>query len=207
MISMRTTNLWSFRKTTSASYVSCSKKSISNAKSAIKVRARIASKTSQKEARNVISTKVFIIVRSVIMLDQWILKTKFWEILWTILTLFAMTNVNKLILSMIWINTNKETSVGLVTKDPQTRNQDDKNLLLSQSLNSQELLLSSNSQLFLLLSLSLQVKMSKTQDQPRECATCCKKTQRIFTLLISKIHQVEFSKVDFKINSHIIFKL
>ena len=66
---MRVINLWSFRKTTSASYASCLKRSISSAKSVIKVHARTALKISQKEAKSATLTKEFTIVQSVTTLD------------------------------------------------------------------------------------------------------------------------------------------
>jgi len=206
-ISMRVTNLWSFRKITSANCALCSKRSISSAKSVIKDHARTALKTFQKEVRSAILTKVFIIVRFATTLDQWIHKTKFWGTLWTILISSAMTNVNRLILSTICWNTNRETSVGLGTKDLRISSQNQKRLLHNRSLRIQPLLLPLRRRLFLWRNLCSQVKVSRIRGQPLECAICCKKTPKIFMLLISKIHPVEFSKGDFKTNFHIISKL
>ena len=118
-----------------------------------------------------------------------------------------MTSVNKFMLLLIIWNTSKEISAILDIKDNRRSNQNqNKSQWLNRSCSNQPRQFSRR-QLFLSLNLCFQVKITRIRDLPSECAICCKKTPKTFTLLISKIHPVEFSKEEFKINSHIISKL
>lgn len=146
-------------------------------------------------------------VRSAPRLVNLIHKTRFWRMWWTILTLNAMTSARKFILSLIMWDTSKEISVMLVIRDNRRSNQ---NRNRSRWLNqwcSNKLRQFSRRQLFLSLNLCFRVKIIRIRDLRSECAICCKKIPKTSTLLISKIHPVESSKVEFKINSHIISKL
>jgi len=133
-------------------------------------------------------------------------KTRFWRMWWTILTLNAMTSADKFILSLIMWDTSKEISAMLVIRDNRSNQDRSRSQWLNQWC-SNKLRQFSRHQLFLLLNLCFREKSIRIRDLRSECAICCRKTPKTSTLLISRILPVESSKVEFKINSHIISKL